>query len=267
MPLVPTEARSGGKERTFLLPSVETAGSRAADHEGVPESLPAAIELGFVNNMPDAALEATERQFLSLIEAGAGRLEVRVHFFALADVPRGERAERHLSLCYDDLDALVQSRLDAVIITGNEPKAGRLCDEPYWGSLTRLFDWAESNTLSALLSCLGAHAAALYFDGIERARLAQKCSGVFDHANSDHHPLTIGLGNRWPVAHSRWNGISEEVFRAAGYTGPEPLREGRRQPVRPPKAEPSGAAARPSRVRRGQPVPGVSARCQTLPRR
>ncbi|MGH7067094.1 MAG: homoserine O-succinyltransferase MetA [Acetobacteraceae bacterium] len=218
MPLVPTETRSYGERRRLPSLSVESPASQAVDGEAIHDSVLAPIELGFVNNMPDAALEATERQFLNLIEAGAGRLDVRVHFFALADVPRGEQAERHLSLCYDDLNALVQSRLDAVIITGNEPKAVRLSDEPYWGSLTRLFDWAESSTLSALFSCLGAHAAALHFDDIERTRLTRKCSGVFDHANSDHHPLTIGLGNRWPVAHSRWNGIPEDVLRAAGYT-------------------------------------------------
>ncbi len=218
MPLVPTELRPGGGRSELPWPRGESAASRAVNDEAGQAPLPAPLELGFVNNMPDAALEATERQFLSLIEAGAGPIDVRVHFFALADVPHDGRAERHLALCYDDLDALVQSPLDAVIITGNEPKAARLSDEPYWGSLARLFDWAESHTLSALFSCLGAHAAVLHFDGIERLRLAQKCSGVFDHASARYHPLTTGLADPWPVAHSRWNGLPEPALRAAGYT-------------------------------------------------
>ena len=36
------------------------------------------IEIGLVNNMPDAALQATERQFSSLLEAASGRLDVRL---------------------------------------------------------------------------------------------------------------------------------------------------------------------------------------------
>ncbi|MGH7101249.1 MAG: homoserine O-succinyltransferase MetA [Acetobacteraceae bacterium] len=218
MPLAPMEVRPGGGRSEPPWLRSESTPSRAVNGEGAQAPLPAPIELGFVNNMPDAALETTERQFLSLIEAGAGPIDVRVHFFALADVPHDGRAERHLALCYDDLDALVQSPLDAVIITGNEPKAARLPDEPYWGSLARLFDWAESHTLSALFSCLSAHAAVRHFDGIERMRLAQKCSGVFDHASARYHPLTTGLADPWPVAHSRWNGLPEPALRAAGYT-------------------------------------------------
>lgn len=217
MPLVPAEARPGGGRSELSWPPGKSAASFAVNDEARQAPLPAPIELGFVNNMPDAALEATERQFLSLIEAGAGPIDVRVHFFALADVPHNGRAERHLALCYDDLEALVQSPLDAVIITGNEPKAARLYDEPYWGSLARLFDWAESHTLSALFSCLSAHAAVLHFDGIERMHLKQKCSGIFDHASPRYHPLTAGLADPWPVAHSRWNGLPEPALRAAGY--------------------------------------------------
>ncbi len=44
---------------------------------------------------------------------------------AVAAEAGGERAERHLSLCYDDLEALLKSRLEAVIVTGNEPRAAQ----------------------------------------------------------------------------------------------------------------------------------------------
>lgn len=131
-------------------------------------------------------------------------------------MPRGKPAARHLSLHYDDLHTLLNSRLDAVIITGAEPRAERLSDEPYWHSLTRLFEWAEANTLSALFSCLSTHAAVLHFDGIERTRSARKCSGLFDHVAPNHHALTMGVPDPWPVAHSRWHSLSERALRAAG---------------------------------------------------
>ena len=41
--------------------------------------------------MPDAALEATERQFIDLIRAGSRDTVVRLLLFSIPDVPRGER--------------------------------------------------------------------------------------------------------------------------------------------------------------------------------
>jgi homoserine O-succinyltransferase len=46
------------------------------------------IEIGLLNNMPDAALEATEQQFLELLGAAAGDSWVHLRFFSLRGVPR-----------------------------------------------------------------------------------------------------------------------------------------------------------------------------------
>ena len=43
-----------------------------------------AIHVGLVNNMPDAALRATELQFARLLKAAAGNLDVRLRLFSLA---------------------------------------------------------------------------------------------------------------------------------------------------------------------------------------
>ena len=65
--------------------------------------------------------------------------------------------------------------MDALIITGAEPRAEAICDEePYWPALTRLIDWAEIGTISTLFSCLAAHAAVLHLDGIKRRPLPQE---------------------------------------------------------------------------------------------
>jgi homoserine O-succinyltransferase len=58
------------------------------------------VEIGLVNSMPDAALEATERQFIELIDAAAGDVPVRLRFFSLPDVPRTARGQRHVSNSY-----------------------------------------------------------------------------------------------------------------------------------------------------------------------
>jgi homoserine O-succinyltransferase len=175
------------------------------------------IEIGLLNNMPDAALEATERQFIALIEAAAHDLRVRLRFFSMADVPRSERGQRHLSNAYRDIDTVWQGHLDALIVTGTEPRAPSLPDEPYWPALAELIDWAEHNTISTIWSCLAAHAAVLHLDGIARRPLADKCFGVFACARALDHPLMHGLAPRVAVPHSRWNELREDELVAHGY--------------------------------------------------
>ena len=48
------------------------------------------ITIGLVNNMPDAALEATERQFTDLLRAATPNAVVLLKLFAMPEVPRGE---------------------------------------------------------------------------------------------------------------------------------------------------------------------------------
>src|SRR2546426_6899243 len=111
------------------------------------------LDIGLVNNMPDSALEATERQFLALLEAAADSLVVRLTLYALPDVPRIDSGRRHVS-SYSGIDDLWDGPLDGLIVTGTEPRAANLMDEPCWASLTRLQEWAEDHTSSSGWSCL-----------------------------------------------------------------------------------------------------------------
>src|SRR5689334_22265300 len=61
------------------------------------------IEIGLLNNMPEAVLDGTEQQFLALLGAAAGESWVHVRFFHLPGVPRSERARRRLARSYLDL--------------------------------------------------------------------------------------------------------------------------------------------------------------------
>src|ERR1700748_3679450 len=160
------------------------------------EERPAAaqcVEIGIVNNMPDAPLGATERQFKALLDHAANGRRVRVRFFALPGIARGEAAARHINESYGDLDELTNDKLDGLIITGCEPKAASLADEPYWPSLARLIDWAADNTRSTIFSCLAAHAAVLHLDGIKRVPVGRKYSGIFECDVIADDPLTQGL--------------------------------------------------------------------------
>lgn len=175
------------------------------------------IVVGVVNNMGDSSVEATERQFRDLLSAASPEADVRLRFFRLPDLPRGETAGAYVRSRYEDVHALWSDPPDGLIVTGTEPRARALADEPYWDTLTRLVDWAADHTTSAIWSCLAAHAAVDHLDGVERHRFESKISGVFDVAKSGSHEIVAGLPDRWPMPHSRFNTVAESSLLAAGY--------------------------------------------------
>jgi len=175
------------------------------------------VTVGLINNMPDAALEATERQFTDLIRASARHSPVRVMLFSIPQVPRGAAAHRDIAARYHDIGKMWDTRLDGLIVTGTEPKSKNLKDEPYWSALVQIIDWARRNTLSTVWSCLAAHAAVLHSDGIERAPLAHKLSGVFDCAPAGAHPMLNAVTPPMQVPHSRGNDLPERALKEAGY--------------------------------------------------
>ena len=182
-----------------------------------PGSDSATIEIACLNNLGDAGLETGERQIVNLLTDAAGAQVVRLRFFSLPTIERGVRARARMDAHYTDFADLMQSRVDGLIVTGCEPRANRLPDEPFWQSLTNVIDWAEHNTKSTIWSCLAAHAAVLHLDGVQRRPLAEKCTGIFRVDRLRDHPLTTGIRGTLHVPHSRYNGLAEEDLAAAGY--------------------------------------------------
>jgi homoserine O-succinyltransferase/O-acetyltransferase len=136
----------------------------------------------------------------------------------LPGVPRSEAARGRMSGRYCAIDDLWNTRLDALIVTGTEPRAPCLMDEPYWAALARVLEWAEENTASTVWSCLAAHAAVLHMDGIARHRLDEKRFGIFECTSVSDHPLLTGVPARMRTAHSRWNDLREPALAACNYT-------------------------------------------------
>lgn len=198
-------------DRPIASPALAPAQSeplRAAEGE---------LTIALVNNMPDSALKATERQFMRLVQSAAGKTRVRFHCFALPTVARSKQAKDHIDKEYVDLAELHRLHIDGLIVTGAEPLAATLQQEPYWREFTGLIDWAMTNTRSAIWSCLAAHAALQHLDGIERKRLSQKCAGVYDCAKTANDWLTADLPLSIKVSHSRLNEVRESDLMAHGY--------------------------------------------------
>lgn len=175
------------------------------------------IHIGLVNNMPDSALEATERQFRTLLSEAAEGIAIRLSLFSIPEVPRSDKARRRIEMSYSCISELWDGRLDGLIVTGAEPVARNLMEEPFWGSLTQLIEWAEHNTHSSVWSCLAAQAAVLRIDGIGRRPLGDKLFGVFECAKRSDHLLMAGVPPRFWMPHSRWNDIPGDALSACGY--------------------------------------------------
>ena len=172
------------------------------------------LTIGLLNNIAGRASGKTENQFLDLVRAACPGADLRLEYFTCPGVqPRGSPEHR-----YAPIDKLFDTHLDALIVTGMEPQAQRLQDEPIWNSLTRVADWAQDNAVPVLWSCLAAHAAVLHLDGINRFRLREKLSGLFEcECVSPEHPLMAGLAQRWVNPHSRYHDLPEEALLAKGY--------------------------------------------------
>jgi homoserine O-succinyltransferase/O-acetyltransferase len=175
------------------------------------------VTVGLINNMPDAAFEATERQFAELIREAAPSRVVLLKLFVIPEVPRGEDMRRALAGKYRDIAELWDTPLDGLIVTGTEPRAKNLKDEPYWQNLSAVVDWARDYTASTIWSCLAAHGAVLHADGIERRALPKKQFGVFDCRLAADHPMTQHFPEPLWVPHSRYNDLPEEALLSAGY--------------------------------------------------
>ena len=167
------------------------------------------LTIGVVNNMPLAAIHSTERQFRDILDAAGPDISFQIRWFRFLPARPAS---------YEPLEALWHGPLDGLIVTGAEPRAALLQDEPIWQALTKTIDWASEHTSSTIFSCLGAHAAVLYLDGVERRLHKEKIFGVFDSVKVSDHPLLADTPDQWQVPHSRWNDLPEDELTARGYT-------------------------------------------------
>lgn len=177
------------------------------------------LHIGFLNMMPDAALEATERQFIRLVGNCNRIAQFYVYPFSLPGLRRSEETREYIERYYCKFEDLKEQGLDALIITGANVENPSLEQEAFWEPLLDVVRWADQNVSSTLCSCLATHALLKHLYGIERQPLPEKRWGVYSHRiSSPGHPLLRGINTRFDVPHSRYNEISEEQLVSAGLT-------------------------------------------------
>ena len=168
--------------------------------DGKPE-----LVIGLVNNMPARALRRVTAQFATLLD---GDIRVRLRCFAsrVDDEPG-----------YEPVAALWNADLHGLIVTGVEPQARDVPDEPLWPLLARLTDWAADNTHSTIWSCMATQAAVFRLSGLRRQRLSTKLAGIYRCTRAGYHPLNVDAPQQWLVPHSRYFDLVPDSLLTAGY--------------------------------------------------
>lgn len=175
----------------------------AAKHQDIRE-----LHIGFLNMMPDAAFLATERQFFRLVSAATNIVQIYIHPIKCEGVTRNAEISAHIEAYYEDFDDLTRQGLDALIVTGANPKLDDLTQEEYWQHATDIFRWAEDNVTSVFFSCLASHAVLQAQYDILRTPLTEKLWGVYEHRVIDSkHPLVANINTRFHMPHSRGNDV------------------------------------------------------------
>src|SRR6202158_6444781 len=112
-----------GKRRLIVSPGPPAAQLQEEDKFGRPQHADVDLTIRLVNNMPDAALQATERQFMRLLRQAAGNIRIDLHCFSLPSVHRSQTAKWRVDRQYTDIADLGRLHIDGLIVTGGGPIA------------------------------------------------------------------------------------------------------------------------------------------------
>jgi len=175
------------------------------------------LNVGLLNMMPDAALSATEVQFMRLVGSSNQIAQFFVHPFTVSGLSRDAQTEDYIKHHYKSFEDIKTMGLDALIITGANVSNPNLDEEPFWQPLQEVVAWARENVCSILCSCLATHALVQSLYHTKRTHMGEKLWGVYPHRVTDkQHPLLRDVNTRFDVPHSRFNQITRAQFEAAG---------------------------------------------------
>lgn len=175
-----------------------------AEHQDIRE-----LHFGILNIMPDAALEATERQFMRLIEAGSGAAQIHTHLTTLPLIERSATTAEYIAKHYEPIEKLMEDGLDGLIVTG--ANVSLPASDIFWKPVAEIVDWAHDNVTSTMCSCFASHIVMAHRYGVSTVRHDTKRWGVFPHRLTDPaHPLVSNLDTKFDVPHSRFGEVRRE---------------------------------------------------------
>lgn len=164
------------------------------------------LEILIVNLMPTK--EATEVQLLRLLANTP--LQINVDFLYMESHRSKNTEAEYLETFYKTFDDIKAKFYDGMIITGAPVETIPFEEVDYWQELTAIFEWSKDHVYSTLHLCWGAQAALHHQYGIQKFRLPEKLSGVYEQSVEDNSSqLFRGFDDTFKAPHSRHTDISE----------------------------------------------------------
>src|SRR5258708_33359093 len=80
------------------------------------------VTIGLINNMPDPALDATERQFIELIRPAASKSIVRLLLFSTPELPRADTTRQDMAEQYRDVYERWDDHVGGLVVTRTQPQ-------------------------------------------------------------------------------------------------------------------------------------------------
>jgi homoserine O-succinyltransferase len=174
------------------------------------------LDILVVNQMPDAALAATERQIVDILAFASGVAQIKVKFTSPPNVARASSLSEHIDKHYVPFDRAMDQRVDALIITGaNTDKP--YTDAEFWKPITDIFEWGQKNVSSTITFCAATLAVGTLNHGMNPQKFPGKLWGVFSHYVTDKkNPLVANMNTKMDVPHSRFSYFDPHDIRAKG---------------------------------------------------
>jgi homoserine O-succinyltransferase len=172
------------------------------------------LRIALLNLMPRKI--QTENQFARLI--GATPLQIELSLLRMTDHQTRNTAAEHMESFYRPVSEVWEEKFDGLIITGAPIEHLPFQDVDYWGELTRVMDWTQTNVHSTFGVCWGGMAMINHFHGVQKHILDHKAFGCFRHRNLDPaSPYLRGFSDECVMPVSRWTEMrQDEVNSKAG---------------------------------------------------
>ncbi|MDY4511577.1 homoserine O-succinyltransferase, partial [Streptococcus hyovaginalis] len=137
-------------------------------------------------------------------------LQINVDFLYMESHRSKNTEAEYLETFYKTFDDIKGKFYDGMIITGAPVETIPFEEVDYWQELTAIFEWSKDHVYSTLHLCWGAQAALYHQYGIQKFRLPEKLSGVYEQSVEDNSSqLFRGFDDTFKAPHSRHTDISE----------------------------------------------------------
>lgn len=165
------------------------------------------LKLLILNLMPTKI--TTETQLLRKLSNTP--LQIEIELLQTTSHQSRNVDKSHLDSFYRTFDEVKQRVYDGMIITGAPVEAMEFDEVDYWDELCEIMEWTKTNVHSTFHICWGAQAALYYHYNVQKCKLPQKLSGVFNHqALRPNSPLFRGFDDNFSVPHSRYTEVMLE---------------------------------------------------------